>query len=293
MEPNVQKYDDLNKLSTSELEQQLRDDERGHITLSPEEITQILTILEQRETADQSAQHPEPHEQWQQIKAAYENQKATTEEPQKTVDLSKGKKNHVAGKRHAWRPFVAAVSAAALIAVIIIPAEGFEGVFQALAEWTSNVFYFVSGDNSSEETIEGSVLQEPGEYDTIQDALSDYGVTEAVVPTWLPDGYAMTALTVDVNNPSSGDVTFYAAYERDNSLINLNYVLYKDAGSYLYEKDDSEVQIYTAGEITHYLFSNNGRFGAAWYIDNLECSVLGAESLDELKQILSSIYEES
>ncbi len=292
MEPRVQKYDDLDKLSTSGLEQRLREDEKGRIALSPEEITRILTILEQREAGRPVEQGPELQEQWQQIKAAYEDQRATAEGSQETVALSKGEMGHAVKKRHLWKPFVAAVSAAALITVVIIPAKGFEGNFQSLAEWTSSVFSFVAGAASAEDATQGSGLHEPGEYGTIQEALADYGVTDAVVPTWFPEGYTMTSLTVETDHPSPGDVAFYAAYERDDSLISLTYVLYAGGGSYLYEKDDSEVQLYTVGGIAHYLFSNNGRFGAAWYVDDLECSVLGAESIGELKEMISSIYVE-
>lgn len=59
-------------------------------------------------------------------KAAYEDQKATTEKSQETAALSEKKEERVAGKHHAWEPFVAAMRAAALPA---ITSKGLRGRF--------------------------------------------------------------------------------------------------------------------------------------------------------------------
>ncbi|MET0016538.1 DUF4367 domain-containing protein [Oscillibacter sp.] len=58
------------------------------------------------------------------------------------------------------------------------------------------------------------------------------------------------------------------------------------------EKDDSQVTVYTAGGIDHYIMENNEVLTATWFADNLECSIMGEISESDMEAMISSINEE-
>jgi hypothetical protein len=57
-----------------------------------------------------------------------------------------------------------------------------------------------------------------------------------------------------------------------------------------FPKDDNPVREYISGGIMHYIFSNNERLVAVWEYDNVEVSITGSITEDELIRMIDSIY---
>lgn len=59
----------------------------------------------------------------------------------------------------------------------------------------------------------------------------------------------------------------------------------------MFEKDSENITKYESNDVTHYILSNNASYVATWANDTLVCSILGDITVDELKQMIDSIYE--
>ncbi len=125
--------------------------------------------------------------------------------------------------------------------------------------------------------------------------MDDCGLTLPIAPKWMPEGFELVELIVDTNNPTS--LVFVACYHRDDSvlLLTLHIFLTRDDGGHGgygdFQKDEGDPIPYQVGGITHLLSTNAGRPIALWVNGPVEGSIIGDITMDELKQIINSIYE--
>ena len=56
------------------------------------------------------------------------------------------------------------------------------------------------------------------------------------------------------------------------------------------EKDTTEIEIYSVGDVDHYIISNNGDTTVTWYIDDIEYAIGSSLPASEINQIIDSIY---
>ena len=58
-----------------------------------------------------------------------------------------------------------------------------------------------------------------------------------------------------------------------------------------YEKDGSNVTVYSTNKVEYYIMTNMDQTTIAWRVNNYECSILGSFTLQEAEKIIDSIYE--
>lgn len=68
-------------------------------------------------------------------------------------------------------------------------------------------------------------------------------------------------------------------------------VIHQKPKSTVHEKDETPVSIYLKNDIEHFIMRNNKSVTATWFVENLECTISGRVSEDELKAMIDSIYE--
>ncbi len=59
----------------------------------------------------------------------------------------------------------------------------------------------------------------------------------------------------------------------------------------IYEKTLNSPEIYAVGNVNHYILQNTDSIIAAWYVDDLECSINTTMSESDLKRVIDSIYQ--
>ncbi len=187
-------------------------------------------------------------------------------------------------------------------------------VFGTLARWTDDFFSFgsIRSDGSSNEVVQddhvpsaegisvGEIVAsvdtmgedgyDTAKYASLQEALEAYGFSDVLLaPTWIPEGYEFAGVEVYYDGASSLD--FYAIYYEDELFLAVDIVLWEDPSlSYVYSKDDYSVVPYEAGDISHYIMSNNGANMGAWRNGYFECSIAGDITQDEVQKMIDSIY---
>ena len=139
------------------------------------------------------------------------------------------------------------------------------------------------------------IPEEPEEYSSLQEALSACGLSQPLAPSWMPEGFELSALHVE-DMSELGNVMFAALYARDDSHLTIFINVYFDTGQYStspsthFQKDEGDPVPYTVGGETIMLLTTAGRPAAVWASGPAVCSVTGDITTQELKQIIDSIY---
>ena len=127
----------------------------------------------------------------------------------------------------------------------------------------------------------------------IVDTGKAYGINEKMFPTWVPEGF--TPDYVQVTRDYFYDHTdFMANYLHEDGVREFavsSRTLTEGKDGSIIEKDDRPVEIYTINNISWYIMHNLSRVNAAAMIGSREVSFWGDISVDEMKQIIDSVYE--
>ena len=127
----------------------------------------------------------------------------------------------------------------------------------------------------------------------IVDTGKAYGINEKMFPTWVPEGF--TPDYVQVTRDYFYDHTdFMANYLHEDGVREFavsSRTLVEGQDGSIIEKDDRPVEKYTVNNVDWYIMHNLFRVNAAAMIGSREVSFWGDVSVDEMKQIIDSVYE--
>lgn len=175
--------------------------------------------------------------------------------------------------------------AAAVVAALLIGSAFAASSLGWLPRWDSETMRFSPArENQTEqpESFEGR--------NELTAALADCGAPEDLVPTYLPGGYEFLNFTSEVG--SDGSIVFTSEYHSLFEYITLQYTVCSHPLSHTHAKDAGDPDIYTIGEVDHYITSNDNKYMAIWYQGNYEVFFFGFPSQLELIKTINSIYEQ-
>jgi len=284
-------------MSTEELREILYQDS----LLPPEQETDtdailyIMEVVAKREAVEHPEDSPSTEEAWARFNALYRaeggdgrslyeeyDEEATpilTAVPKPPLtEYGKPRKNI----RFALRT---AIVAAVLIVIVLCgslmaSASGRE-LWQTVARWTKETFGFTS--------VSVGVDQKhiyPEDNDP-RDALLKYGITDPLLPTWIPDGYSYKEFEA-VETPTRR--VFYIQYADGDYWIGMTITALSSAPVRAYEKDDENTDVYKKNGIDHYIIKNVEETTIIWTASTYECSIGGQFSVEEARNIIDSIY---
>ena len=257
------------QLPTEELDQILQAElEKDHP--NEEVVLPILQILEEREKDYPVAKTPEVLT----LLGKLSEHKTSSKE-------SKNRRGWVAG--------IAAIAAVACIVVMALPRTvGAESLFDVLFRWTSSVFEFVHPDKNDSYPNEGGVFatDHPG-LQQMYDKVTELGVTESVVPMWLPKGFELSKLQVIPVRDNGYKVN--AVFKGDEEVISLAYRISRDVST-KFEKEETAVEVFDSGDISHFILENGENLVVTWTIDGVECLVNANIEKEDVYTIIKSIY---
>lgn len=233
----------------------------------------ILHVLREREKDD-------PVEITPQIEQAWEKYRQDTQALEKRALRP--------AKVRRWLLRAASAAAVLLLLVSVVPQQAeAESIWEKLARWTDSIFsFFDPGEEEfSQETYEFRT-DNPG-LQQVYDAVVELGVTEPVVPMWLPEGYELVECKTGIM-PRQEYV--YARLSNGTDKIVYKITSYSADVRYEYTKDKSQVDILEQYGITYNIMHNNEMWVVVWVKDNIECSLFVDCQEDILYEILESIY---
>ena len=154
-----------------------------------------------------------------------------------------------------------------------------------IATWTSEQFH-MEREEGAEPSPSGT--KAPVQYESLQQALDEYGVEEKLAPTQLPDQATLVSITPE---EEKGALTFLAVYEVPNGVFSITIRQTSTLPVLEIEKDATNVESYFVDGIEHHLMEDLGRQKAIWHNNGWECRINGDISRNELTAMIDSIYK--
>lgn len=259
---------DLEYLSSEQLDEILQEETAKHVP-DDDLVLKILRILQEREKDDPVKLTP------QEIAALNRYREKVSRRKKKRLPLQR------------WFTAAASVAIVAGLLVSVVPqkaeAETFWEMLQRLSDRVieffdrDDVFY----DDKYVFKTDNEGLQQ------VYDAVVELGVTEPVVPMWIPNGYEIVELE-SRNTPVVSGVR--AVFCSDNSEMLYQLSAYEGEPAHQYYKDDSHYEEYEKNGMTFHIARNNNRWVVVWIKENIECLLTMECREDALRSILGSIH---
>lgn len=159
--------------------------------------------------------------------------------------------------------------------------------FERFIAWTEDVFSLISPAEAREREEEYVFRTDNPGLQEVYDKVVELGVTEPVVPMWLPEGYELVECEVD--RTPIGDI-LVATFSNGKLEIVYELDTYSDNITCEYYKDESEIRIEEKNGINYSIINNKDLLVAVWNVENIECTIVVGCSEDALIRILKSIY---
>lgn len=286
---NTQHLDDLEALSTQELEAILQADRQQEDTDDPETVYEALAILEKRGALESC--HEDVDAAWKEFQTHYNIPEGDNESLypcELPAELAAAKKK----KRSVWKPLASLAAVFALMLFMAMPVFGQESLFRHIGRWTENVFSFSGGKQHTgyPEDIGGDTAFSNTDLIDVYVELTAKGCEAQVVPTWIPDGYSLRELSTAETPRNLKVFAYFANGEKALSLCFI--ILTEQVSGYYHEKSDDAVVIENINGIDHYFFQNGDQAKCCWVANNVECSISGDISEEDLQKVIRSIYSE-
>ncbi len=161
-----------------------------------------------------------------------------------------------------------------------------ETFWEMLQRLSATVIEFISRD---ERPIENEYIfqtDNPG-LQQVYDAVVEMGVTEPVVPMWLPEEYELTELT-EINTPMLTGISASFSYNESGIVYKID--LFEGEPAHQYYKDDTHYEHYELRGTMFNITRNHEHWMVVWTTDNIECSIFVDCQEETLRRILKSIY---
>lgn len=260
----------LEGLPTRQLEEMLQE-ELTREQPNSSNIRLALKILQEREKDDPVEAGPE-------AEAAWEKYLDDIDEP-----------IYEHSPKGRWALRIASVAAIVILLLAALPQEASaRNFFERLISWTDSVFALIGPEDACNITGEYVFRTDNPGLQQVYDTVVGFGVTQPVVPMWLPEGFELTECKV-LENPTKNAVV--AVFSDGSGEVHFEVNIYSDNVTSEYSKDENNVMDIELGGVIHNVTRNNTKSVAIWARDNCECSIFADCQEDVFMKILRSIYK--
>lgn len=285
---NYSRFDALSTEALREILYQdslLPDDEESDV----DAILYIMEVIAKREALEPTEKHLSTEEAWQLFNEHYRSDDCDgtslyedPEEAEPRAEVIPCSATENTRMRRSLRGILRVACIAAVLIVILLAgsitayAMGFD-VWGAMAQWTQDVFGLAAPG-------EDSIYPEDNDP---RKTLKEYGVTENILPNWIPDGYQYEG--TDISDAPSCKALFIS-FSNGETEICMTVALLTDTSMRTYEKDAQNVTTYTANGVEYYIIQNLKMVDIVWTAETCECSIIGNITIEDAQNMIDSIY---
>lgn len=212
--------------------------------------------------------------------------------PEISAILNKLSEHETSSKQsiHKRRWLAGIAAAAAVICLVLMtipPTAQAESFFDILFRWTSSVFEFFTPEKDAANPPVDIVFETDNPaLQQLYDKVTELGATELVVPMWLPEGLVLSELR---DSPMPGGVKVFGKFENGSDAVLVTYRISSDISPKV-EKEETGVEVFEAGEVSHFIVENNGNFSVTWTVKGVECAMNTNFPKEYIYTIIKSIY---
>ena len=268
-----------NAMTTEELEEILRLDcdapEDGES--DTELLLYIMEVLANRKNVNNTGKTA------QQAWESFQQQYLPAEE--ECLAYTSEMKKPVKAARPWLRRLMAAAAVIALLICIPLTASAFswEDIWNAVAKWAKETFSFVSGEDAQ---FSDPHSDDGFQYTSLQQLLAETSGGIDLVPTWIPEGYTLSDITMD---EMPGRKAYVAIYSDGEGYFKIHVQSYLSSDSEKVEINEELLEIYEVSGTEYYIFSNMDQMRVVWVKDSYECYISGELTVEEAKMMIDSI----
>lgn len=260
---------------------------RGWQQMPTEELDQILQAELEREHPNEEVVLPILHEL-----EDREKDVPVENTPEVLEILEKLNKHNTSSKQSIHkRKWLAGIAAAAAVVCVVImsvsPTARAESLFDMLYRWTSSVFeFFTPEQDASNPPVEIVFETDNPGLQQLHDKVTEQGVTELVVPMWLPEGFVLSELQ---EIPMADGTKVHGEFNNGSDAFLITYRI-STAISGKIEKEVTGIEVFEVGEVSHFVVDNNDNISVTWTVDGVECVINANVSKEDIYSIIKSIY---
>lgn len=253
---------------------------------------QIEMILAEMERRDINSPPRSPEEAWNEFEKSYSGQESCyIEHAPPSSPCPEMVPAALPRHRHRLKHktiVLAAVISVILSSILTVQAVGVD-VLGSISRWTAELFSLGTmedqkrqGDN---ETWIASIPEEGESFDSLQEALDTYGITEVVAPKWIPNTFSK--VTARIENANHG-VSISATYGNESGEYIIIEYIYNSSFNY-YEKVDVPPSEYECSGQVYSIIENSKEFLVVWKTEHFECYISAPVDSDTLYRIIRSL----
>ena len=179
--------------------------------------------------------------------------------------------------------------AAVLVLLVASSAQAFHfNVFDLFARWTSEIFHLDNRPAAVAQVTRNPLAKnEERTYDSVEDMLSEFGITAPLFPTWVPEQVSDPEISATYTNPG---LRLYISYGDNESFLMIKANQIHPTNAKDIEKDPSVTVSKKINSTNYYFMSDvDGAEKVIWQNGEFECRITGTVTRDEMEQIISSI----
>lgn len=285
----------FDNMSTAELNEYLRQDSYCEDS-NLDDILYVMEVLERREKEDGNYSPPDVQKAWAEFQKYYNTEDNDgkplhdfddEDDDEPTAEIISIKK----ARKGLNRTIKSIISVAAVLCVILAgsvtaKALGYD-IWDAIIVWTKDTFGFETTVNEPKPSE--YVKQIPEELTELNDLMLNHGLSNRLIPSYIPEGYKMGSLEYD--DLGDADTIFCQLSNGANDIMLIYSIHSGDSTSFQLEKDALSPEKYESGGTTYYIMSNMDDYLVSWLSDNVECTILGIPSHDEALKMITSLYQ--
>ncbi len=247
-----------------------------------EELLYVMELLEKRRKERGEAR--DAQKAFEEFKRYYDPRNAAAQKP--PVHAKVPAPPPKTGTAFRWnRKLTNAAAVIALLAgcTLSVGAARFD-LWELLVKFTRETLYIETDDGGEPARITDSAKQFP--YSDFPEVLRQHGISGAMIPTWLPEGFAFADRRISETPRSRMFYEYYA--NRDKSLT-LEIVENSLEPPAYFEQLGSEVEVYRKNNYIFYIFQNETQYQAACIDGAVQCIFWGDLTHEEIVQMIESI----
>lgn len=188
-----------------------------------------------------------------------------------------------------WALRAAAAAAMLLLLMVpIVPQEaGAESLWDTLVRWTTEIVEFFGPKDNDHRIVEYEFKTDNPGLQQVYDAVVELGVTDPVVPMWLPEGYELDEFWQDVTRSKT---RIHSRFTNGAQELVFCIDKYNADVSRMYQWDENVIDRFEYGGVVHQIMQNYDLKSVVWSRKNIEC-YLSIDCQEEIMHsILKSIY---
>ena len=272
--------------STAELEELLALEATNLDAAEPNAdfIATVLEVMAERESTQDEEMTEQAWEDFQEYYSLRKQEETETDNDEEAPRDHHCKTEYRQRSPKLIRVIRIGVVAAVLVVLLCGTAFGWN-FFQAVADWTEETFHFLTGQERQGPTEENVFRHQ---------RLSVEKKTEVcAVPSWSPVGAKANGVPKETIRTDRFSVfASYTVEEREFTVLITIHDTPPEIYDVTYQKDATIEEEYIVGGLSHYIVGNNATISTMWVNECVEGHIQGELTLEELRQMINSIYEE-